>query len=534
MKDQLPSPDFDGNQYARPNQQWICGHSREGKQCRIGPDSSGNCRAKFECQPVLETKPGETKGRYRCTRTADQGGPCDSGPVPDGTCSRRITPCQPLRTVRARRAVWIKGFSFLVIGCLTLLFCGKQRWQFISPGELSSPHTSQLFHRRSLASGLGEENCAACHRAATGGPSYWVEAAFSSDPNPVAFHALLVKREPRLTKIDQSCQQCHSGHNFHQQNVPWNYSCSECHQEHKGGGPMKSVRSENCAFCHSNASLMPPTRTLHAFDVDHPEFRFIRDRMTDPDTLRFSHKTHQASNPKMVQMTGQNLTCQFCHKPSGTGEYYERVSFARNCQICHSLQFDKRNPDLVVPHGSADFVHAFLRSLPTQYADYGRRVKNIRQEDELQRFVQGEVSQLRAQYGSGEELEEKVFFSAEDSAPTADVARLGAQGRALFPGCAYCHEVRRTASVPAITAPIIPARWLTRGKFDHTRHTNFHCGECHKVSESTRAADILLPSQKTCAACHSPKGGGRNDCAACHWYHNDEKASRQTSARMRH
>ncbi|MDB6037935.1 MAG: hypothetical protein JWM99_1776, partial [Verrucomicrobiales bacterium] len=73
MKDQLPSPEFDGGEYARPNQNWTCGHAREGKQCRIGPDSNGNCRASFECQPVLEIKSGETKGRYRCTRTADQG-----------------------------------------------------------------------------------------------------------------------------------------------------------------------------------------------------------------------------------------------------------------------------------------------------------------------------------------------------------------------------------------------------------------------------------------------------------------------------
>ena len=76
MKEQLPSPDFDASRYARPNQNWICGYAAEGRPCRVGPDGRGRCRASFECQPVLEIKEGETKGRYRCTRSAQQGGPC--------------------------------------------------------------------------------------------------------------------------------------------------------------------------------------------------------------------------------------------------------------------------------------------------------------------------------------------------------------------------------------------------------------------------------------------------------------------------
>jgi len=420
----------------------------------------------------------------------------------------------------------------LLIGCLALLIYTGQRWGFISPGEISSPHSSQLFHKAAVTGGNSGENCASCHAAAKGGPTTWMHTALSAEPTPFSLSALLLKKKPTLNRIDQSCQTCHAAHNFHQANVPWNYSCSECHQEHKGGGPMKNVKSENCAFCHADASLMPLTRTVHAFEDDHPEFRLIKDHVSDPDTLRFSHKTHQASNPRMVRMQGNNLDCQFCHKPAGAGDYYQPVSFEQNCKVCHSLQFDKRNPELAIPHGSAEFVHAFLRSMPAQYADFGKSVKNIRDQESLERFAQSEVTQLRAQYGSGEELEEKLFFSSEVSAPTADTARLGPEGRSLFPGCAYCHEVHRTSGVPAITPPVIAERWLKRGRFDHSRHTNFQCVECHKASASTQAADILLPGQKTCATCHSPKGGARNDCAACHWYHNDENAAHPSVARL--
>jgi predicted CXXCH cytochrome family protein len=276
---------------------------------------------------------------------------------------------------------------------------------------------------------------------------------------------------------------------------------------------------------------MPASRTVHTSEIDHPEFKLIRDKIRDPDTLRFSHKTHQASNPRMVQMAGNNLNCAFCHKPSGSGEYYQPVSFVRSCQVCHSLQFDKRNPELVVPHGSAEFVHAFLRSLPAQYAEYGGRVKHLQNPADLEQFVQQELRQLQAQFGSGEELEEKVFFSTDISGPIADPARLGSQGRSLFPGCAYCHEVQRKGAVPVVGVPVQPARWLNRGMFDHGRHTNFQCAECHNVSGSTEASDVLLPSQKICATCHRPQGGARNDCAACHWYHNDEKTGLRVTGR---
>lgn len=527
MKDQLPSPDFDRGDYARPNQNWICGHSREGKQCRIGPDASGHCRAKFECQPLLELKPGEMKGRYRCTRTPEQGGACSSGPTPEGVCCRRITPCQPTRTWRSRRAVWVKVFSFLLVGCLALILCGKQRWRFISPGGISSPHASKLFHKAGLPAGSGDENCGACHKAAQGGPITWIRTAAGA--KPLALQSLFDESPPLQSKIDRSCKECHAVHSFHQRNVTWEYSCSACHQEHKGDGPMKRVESQNCAFCHGNATLMPASRTVHAFELDHPEFKVIRDKTPDSDTLRFSHQTHQASNPRMVQMTGKSLNCAFCHKPSGTGEYYQAVSFAQHCQICHSLQFDKRNPELSIPHGSAEFVHAYLRSLPVQYAEYANSLKHLSNPAAVEQFVQQQLLQLRSQFGSGEELEEAVFFSTAASGPIADPARLGSQGRPLFPGCAYCHEVQRTTTLPAVTRPNMPTRWLNRGKFDHARHTNFQCVQCHNVAGSTQAADVLLPSQKICVTCHQPHGGARNDCAACHWYHNDEKTGLRVS-----
>ena len=48
MSEKLPAPDFDSLNYARPNQNWMCGHACEGKPCRPGPDNKGRCQATFD------------------------------------------------------------------------------------------------------------------------------------------------------------------------------------------------------------------------------------------------------------------------------------------------------------------------------------------------------------------------------------------------------------------------------------------------------------------------------------------------------
>ena len=57
-------------------------------------------------------------------------------------------------------------------------------------------------------------------------------------------------------------------------------------------------------------------------------------------------------------------------------------------------------------------------------------------------FVQQKLAGLRTQFGSGEDLERRVFFSTATFGPEAQVGTLSGSTRALFPGCAYCHEVK--------------------------------------------------------------------------------------------
>jgi hypothetical protein len=555
MKEQLPS-DFNRHQYERPNQNWICGHAADGKSCRIGPDGKGHCRATSECQPALETKPGETKGRYKCTRPAEYGGPCAHGPMPDGTCGRPITKCVPVRSLRAKRKLLTLCVVTLTAGILLVGLCGPFRSKFVNPGKLSSQHSTATFAKLAGAHQTDNETCVACHGSAHAGPHGLVKAAFNATPGPFQVRSLAATGPPGMNAIDQNCEQCHLAHSFHEPNVARAHSCSACHREHQGSGLMAKPTDANCLSCHANAQVMQAsaelakklspaafdyrptqgrvlfkaprpeagyTELIHSFATDHPEFQVLAAKLKDPDKLKFNHALHLTSG-NIPQLNGHKLDCADCHKPDAAGVYYLKISYDENCQACHSLQFDVNNPGLRVPHGNAEHVRAFLRSLPEQYSEFGAAQKGITRQADLQNFVQTQMMQIRERYGSGEELERRIFFSDAHSGPVTQVAGTDALGAARFPGCAYCHEVTPSDnSAPLVSRPFLPDRWLIRGQFDHSKHFKVACTQCHDALHSRDTADVLLPTKQSCVECHSTKGGVASSCSTCHSYHTPQK-----------
>src|SRR5262249_43800564 len=203
--------------------------------------------------------------------------------------------------------------------------------------------------------------------------------------------------------------------------------------------------------------------------------------------------------------------------------YLQRISYAANCQPCHSLQFDPKNPELMLPHGNVTAVRGFLRSLPTQYADLAVR-KGITSPKEIQSFVARQVAQLRERVRSGDELERQVFFATSPYQPQlGDTPSV----RASFSGCAFCHEVNPVANAaPAITRPILVDRWMPQARFDHGKHQidpktqkPLDCTFCHQATQSRETSDILMPIKANCITCHSPQGKAVAECITCHNYH---------------
>ena len=74
--------------YERPNDEWICGWTRDGTPCPLGPDRKGNCVVTHECTPYRK---GD---RWLCARASAFGGACENGPRPDGTCCHAVSKCQ--------------------------------------------------------------------------------------------------------------------------------------------------------------------------------------------------------------------------------------------------------------------------------------------------------------------------------------------------------------------------------------------------------------------------------------------------------
>ena len=133
---------------------------------------------------------------------------------------------------------------------------------------------------------------------------------------------------------------------------------------------------------------------------------------------------------------------------------------------------------------------------------------------------------LRERTRSGELLEEQVFFGNLRQGPVPATAGYAGPGPAKFAGCATCHEVTaRGTAVPLITPPVMPDRWMNHAKFNHAKHTAMACADCHAAAKSQLTSDIIMPSQHSCTACHSPRGGVSDSCTTCHTYHNPPPAA---------
>ena len=436
-----------------------------------------------------------------------------------------------------RRARLIVSLLAIGGGLLGIwLFQKRGPEKFFNAGTLSASHASLV------------NKCGSCHDASL---------MTGSRLTPALFRAVVRDRFHNgiaFDPIDKKCESCHKQHSLHEANVVQNRSCSACHQEHQGAAILKAVASSQCATCHGNSQVMeasaqkgsemepalfqrhphPPqqvvfellrpargyTQAVHSFWEDHPEFQLntekARDpKVRDPDTLRFNHQRHFAPDIPPLDQEGTKLDCTYCHKPETEGRLMKRITFAANCQSCHSLQFDLHNPELTLPHGSATAVLGFLRSLPTQYEELARSKGT--NPGQIRSFVEQQRRQLRNQFGSDDELIRSVFFTTDPYKPQQ---RAAPPTRASFAGCRFCHDVKPAAvGAPLITKPILVDRWITRSNFNHARHGSVKCDDCHHASQSRETSDILMPVKAKCVTCHSPVGKVVAECITCHKYH---------------
>jgi Cytochrome c7 and related cytochrome c len=459
---------------------------------------------------------------------------------------------------RFTRTVWrSERFLLSVVlfagGIVAIYYCEKEKPQdFFNTGPLSRSHAHL------------KDGCVSCHV-----PERLTSS--SAGQPPALFQVLndrFEKGAPSFERIDRACGQCHKQHDFHEPNVIMNRSCSACHTEHQGLNGLMAVANLDCASCHNNSRIMqasadrgkqlPPTRfhlnpklvnfrqvtlqlprpadgytkTFASFSEGHPPFQLQRENVRDNDVLRFNHARHLNSRDIPPTKAGK-LDCNYCHQPEPNGRYMQPISFEANCQECHSLQFDVRNPDFQLPHGDAQLVRTFLRTLPAQYAELARRKRGLTNETKINEFAVQQVRQLLTQFSNAQELERSVFFTRD---PYKGSQQNDASSRAKYTGCAFCHEVKQAAGISyptaEITKPVMIERWLPHAHFSHAKHaTVASCRECHVAAASSRlTSDVLMPTKESCVRCHSAAGIARkaSECATCHLYHSPEQPNSAT------
>ncbi len=369
-----------------------------------------------------------------------------------------------------------------------------------------------------------------------------------ADPQKLAAVAHAALDTLNLDNIDHACIECHTGMSLHQPgtkavlareslkelSIVAAAGCSTCHKEHVGLVRMKLPTAETCVDCHgdvkkladalrrapydgklsavhsqnrrlgdvvqwlSAATVGAKPAVIRSFSDGHPAFLYESKTAKDQAALKFNHARHFAAD--IPKVAGQKLDCRNCHVVDADGVGMQRITYAQNCQTCHTLGADPDLPGFNVPHHDPQKVRDFLSSLNTQWTDYARTRFQLTDATTLNAFIQQRGQKFTQHWPQSlEEVQKRVFFTGD---PPLEKARNGQ----FLPACAKCHTVTDAAPVPKIAATNLPDAWLTRGPYKHSAHLDMACRDCHSKAEASKdTADILLPSQKLCAECHRPR-----------------------------
>lgn len=333
-------------------------------------------------------------------------------------------------------------------------------------------------------------------------------------------------------------------------------SCASCHAEHEGAGAMAPAPQRFCSDCHADLDArLTDTAFLNAGDFgdDHPEFRprvmttpgdlsggvaryrrvSLSDEPREDTGLKFPHELHLSRSNGVARMAqrlgprygfGEAMECADCHVPTADGTRFEPITMEANCQMCHSLAFDRIGGTVrTLRHGEPEMVAADIRAFYRSTAP--RRPVDL---SGMSRRRPGEDS--HSETVGRYQFAQRTRYNRADSAIRAAFSDGGA--------CFDCHRVQRTASAAA-PYDVLPVRQIGRymhsGWFDHAAHRTEDCATCHEAGTSDSATDVLLPGIETCRECHGGASAGGDlvpsTCALCHSYHADDGAPYLVRAR---
>jgi len=397
------------------------------------------------------------------------------------------------------------------------------------PGELSNPH-------RFFAT-----NCATCHRAAF---------ARVRDDSCFACHGGIGRHVEAATEIGGARRTLEA------------MQCTQCHEEHRGNRAMIVRENGLCLQCHATlAQSTPGTETSNVSGFPgHPEFRvtlvadaagprFERVQLgktpppTDHPGIKFSHAAHLV--PGGFPALGYKaMACADCHTPEPAGLGFLPVTYNKQCQRCHALDFERQDlpwPNARVPHGDDVGVAAAVWNF---YA--GKALQGAITESQLPaitRRVPGAPTSAPASVADGPPAgNAQAWVAAKTEAALRTIVFDDKRG------CAYCHlgtgpegafdlsSILPLGATPRAHAPgaapgriiapvILRTRFLPHARFDHSKHAAVGCDECHAARKAETSAAVLIPGIENCVACHGSERAGlraESTCLTCHRFHQPE------------
>ena len=340
---------------------------------------------------------------------------------------------------------------------------------------------------------------------------------------------------------DAACTACHTKQHGHIDKVKFpsedltSTRCATCHTDHQGPHPVRAAKQALCSDCHND--LDTKVEGMHLanvsdFATNHPQFKptvwqdpskgiqrriSLDDNPLEVSNLKFPHKTHMNVNRMRNPTTGKNtqLECASCHVPEISGAYLEPVKMEEHCGDCHLLTFDSIAPKRMVSHGKPEEIYQELAEFYSALALKGG--VNDKAAPEVVRRRPG--TPLVNEKEKKEALQWADFKTKKSS-------------RYLFSAsqCGSCHEIipdQKNASGYSVEPVKVTQIWQPKSVFDHGKHKDVACAECHAADTSMKSSDVLLPKIEGCQTCHGGEQATEkipSTCISCHGFHRDEVA----------
>jgi predicted CXXCH cytochrome family protein len=440
-----------------------------------------------------------------------------------------------------RAAAWtgflIIGFVFLA-GPMIVFFFGSLPFSRSTPGDAGAlAPVAMLWEPGELSNShrFFAANCATCHRA------------------------------PFARVPDDACLGCHGGVGSHTEatteigDMRHAFAatrCTQCHQEHRGSRALVVSENRLCVQCHGSIARSAPaagTRDVSGFP-GHPQFRvtlvadaagprFERVELggtpspRDRPGIKFSHKAHLDTIGAKSLGDRQVKGCADCHTPEPAGEGFLPITYNRQCQRCHALDFERQAlpwPNARVPHGDDIGVASSVWNFYAGKALQGG-ITEAPGPATIRR-VPGAPTPGAAESAAGD-AQAWVAEKTEVALRTIifDEKR----------GCAYCHlgtgpqgafdlssilpvgvtpPGQASGQAPGrIIAPVVMrTRFLPQARFNHAKHAAVECDECHAARRAETSGTVLIPGIENCLACHGSEHTGlraESTCITCHRFH---------------